>query len=477
VGTDDLRDLVERMSRRLDAQDAPSAEQSEVIERQAARIDELESRLRRDSRTSSRPPSSDPSWSKKRRRRKPASDKSQGAQPGHPGATRDLVDESEVDDVQDHRPSECSACGSDALLASDRRPTRQQVFEIPPRLIHVTEHRLHRALCTACGATTTTALPEGVTASPFGPRLSALTAALVGVFRLSRRETSRLLRDVIGVSMSPGTVSAIEERVSGALSSAHIEALGAVRTSQVAYVDETPWSRCGTLHWLWSGVCAHATVHRIDRRRSAKAMRKLIGRRYRGVLVTDRMGAYDQHPTERRQICWAHLERDFRALAEGPRGGRRFGKTAVGLAQAVMRAHRRFGEHQDRARMQRELRKTWDQLLSLLVRGADSNQRRVRGTSRHLLDRADALWTFADVPGVAPTNNTAERAVRKPVLWRRGSHGSQSERGLRFVERILTVTATLRQRGDNVFDYLTAATNAAVRGQPPPTLVALPITR
>ncbi len=477
MGTDELRELVERMSRRLNDAEETIASQAEVIERQAARIDELESRLRRDSRTSSRPPSSDPSWSKRRRRRKPPSDKKQGAQSGHEGTTRQLVDESEVDDVQDHRPQECSSCGSGALIAVDRAPTRQQVFALPPRLVHVTEHRLHRARCTGCGMTSTGRLPDGVTASPFGPRLTALTASLVGVFRLSRRETSRLLRDVIGVSMSPGTVSAIEERVSGALSSAHLEALGAVRTSRVAHVDETPWPRRGVLHWLWSAVSEHAVVHRIDRRRSAKAMRRLIGRRYRGVLVTDRMGAYDRHPTERRQICWAHLERDFRSLAEGRSGERRFGKSAVSLAQAVMRAHRRLGEHGDRARMQRELRPTWSRLIDLLVRGADSKQRRVRGISRHLLARAEALWSFADVPGVSPTNNIAERAVRKPVLWRRGTHGSQSERGLRFVERILTVTATCRQRGDNVFDYLVAATSAAGLGQPPPTLVALPISR
>ncbi len=127
--------------------------------------------------------------------------------------------------------------------------------------------------------------------------------------------------------------------------------------------------------------------------------------------------------------------------------------------------------------MRRELRLTWDRLLTLLVRGADSKHRRVRGTTRHLLDRAEALWTFADVPGVSPTNNAAERAVRKPVLWRRATHGSQSERGLRFVERILTVTATLRQRGESVFDYLADVSAALAHNRSPPALVALPITR
>ncbi len=476
-GGGDLRELVEGLVRRVDDLEHEVAKRDEVIERQASRIDDLESRLRRDSRTSSRPPSSDPPWGKKRRERKPPSKKRQGAQPGHTGTTRKLIDESEVDSVEDHRPSECSVCGSSELELLTRPPHRHQVFEIPPRLVEVTEHRLHRARCRDCEETTTAPLPAGVTRSPFGPRLCALTAGLVGVFRLSRREVSLLLRDVIGVSMSPGTVSAIEERVSGALGTAHAEALGAVRRSDVAYVDETPWSLGGKGHWLWSGVSESAVAHRIDRRRSAGAMRRLIGRRFAGVLVTDRMGAYDQHPVESRQVCWAHLERDFRALAEGSRGGRRFGKQAVLLAQAVMRSHRHFTEHGDRERMQRELRPTWERLVRLLVRGAESRHKKVRGTSRHLLDRAEALLTFADVPGVSPTNNTAERAVRKPVLWRKGCYGSQSERDLRFVERILTVTATLRQRGDDVFDYLVAATNAAVRGQPPPALVALPVAR
>lgn len=111
------------------------------------------------------------------------------------------------------------------------------------------------------------------------------------------------------------------------------------------------------------------------------------------------------------------------------------------------------------------------------MRGADDPNRKVRGISRHLIDRAEALLVFADVPGVTPSNNAAERAVRKPVLWRRGCHGSQSERGLRFAERMLTVTATIRRRGENVFDYLAAVTYAVARNRSPPSLVALPTAR
>ncbi len=144
--------------------------------------------------------------------------------------------------------------------------------------------------------------------------------------------------------------------------------------------------------------------------------------RFSGVPVTDRMGACDQHRIESRQLCWAYIERDFRALAEGPRGGRRFGRRAVKIAGDVMRAHRRFAEHGDRAAMQRELRPVWTQLVTLLAEGADSSHRKVRGISRHLIDRVEALVLFADVPGIDPTNNAAERAVRKPP-GEAGRHG------------------------------------------------------
>ncbi len=138
-----------------------------------------------------------------------------------------------------------------------------------------------------------------------------------------------------------------------------------------------------------------------------------------------------------------------------------------------MRVHRHFREHADRDKMQRALRDPRRRLRRLLTRGARMKNRRVKGMANHLLDRFDALWTFADAPGVDPTNNAAERAVRKPVLWRKGCFGSQSERGLRFAERMLTATATLRRRGEGVFDYLAAVADAMVRGRPPPDLVTL----
>jgi transposase len=271
-----------------------------------AESEKLRARQGRNSSNSSKPPSSDGPWSKRRKRRRPPSDKKQGAQPGHPGKTRDLADEDEVDDVIDHEPKECTKCGCGELLAGVMDPRRHQVIEIPPLVATITEHRLHRRICPCCGEEVVANLPPDVPRSAFGPRLQALTATLVAGYRLSRRETSRLLSEAFGISMSVGSVSNLERCMSSALEPAFEEALTALRASGLAHIDETPWKKRGILHWLWTGVGDGVTVHRIDRRRNREALTRLMGTDFAGIHVTDRLATYDKIPGKRRQLCWAH---------------------------------------------------------------------------------------------------------------------------------------------------------------------------
>jgi len=450
---------------------AKIAEIVRVCEAQQLEIEDLKARLDRNSENSSKPPSSDGPWSKRRERRRPSSGKKQGGQPGHPGKTRDLVDEDEVDEVVDYEPKECTHCGGRELLPGEQAPRRHQVVEIPPLVATITEHRLHRRICACCGEEIVAALPPDVTRSAFGPRLQALTATLVAGYRLSRSETSRLLSEAFGVSMSVGSVSTIEHRMSCALEPAFEEALRALRASGLAHVDETPWKKRGVLHWLWTGVGDGVTVHRIDRRRSREALTRLLGVDYGGIRVTDRLASYDEIPAKKRQLCWAHLERDFRGFAQGPRRGRAFGRAGLDIAQALMRCVRHHKQHGDRARFEDEIRPHLGDLIELLVDGACSEIPKVSGFAAHLLDRADSLWTFVDHDGVPPTNNAAERSIRKAVLWRKNCFGSQSDRGLRFAERMLTVIATKRRRAEAVLDYLVEVARTAICGSPAPPLM------
>ncbi len=471
----ELRDLVRGLRADLALEREERAAMREANERQAARIEELESRLRSNSRNSSKPPSSDPPWSKRRKQRRPPSDKKQGAQPGHPGKARKLVDEDEVDEIVDHEPTECTRCGHGELVLLDVPADRHQVTEIPPLVATITEHRLHCSVCTKCGEQVAASLPDDVTTSAFGPRLQALVVTLVGAYRLSRREVARLLSEAFGVSMAVGSVSNIERRISDALEPAYEEALAALRASGLAHIDETPWKKCGVLHWVWTAVAEGVTVHRIDRHRNRDALDQLIGLNYEGIVVTDRLATYDCFPATRRQLCWAHLERDFRAFVQGPAAGRDFGSAGLEIAQALMRAARQYKEHDDRTRFENEVRPHLGELIELLVDGACSEIPKVSGFAAHLLARADALWTFADQPGVPLTNNIAENAVRKPVLWRRGCFGSQSDRGLRFAERMLTVIATKRRRGEGLLDYLVEVARANIDGSSIPALMPQPV--
>lgn len=444
----------------------------EMTERQQREIDELKARLAKDSGNSSKPPSSDAPWSKRRRQRRPASGRKQGGQIGHEGTSRELLDASAIDAVEDHFAAQCPSCGCGELESVDRPPVRHQVVDVPLLPAEVTEHRRHRARCRACGKPVLAPLPASVPRSSFGPRLQALVTELTGVFRLSRRETAAFCADAFGVDLSVGSVAAIERRMARGLAPGHEEALLAARGCGVLHLDETPWKLRGVLRWLWTATAERVTAFRIDERRSFEALKRLIGEAFAGRVVSDRMGAYDKLPIERRQICWAHLDRDLRALAEGHPGERDFGKEALRITKSIFRSWRAFLRHGDRARLREELLPSWEKLLTHLADGTGSAERRVRALSSHLLDRAEALWSFADHPDVDPTNNAAERSVRKAVLWRKGSFGSQSESGCRFVERILTATATLRQQGRGVLEYLVAVAQAPLTGVPPPSLVA-----
>ena len=238
--------------------------------------------------------------------------------------------------------------------------------------------------------------------------------------------------------------------------------------------DETSWRIQGRRGWLWTGVAAGLRVFRVDGHRSREAFERLFGSNVRGTLITDRLASYDAHAEDDRQLCWAHLKRDFQGFAdrrESP--ARTFGEGGLAVAKVLFNEWRAFRDgHGDRSRLRRRLQPVREQLASLLVSGAVSRHDKIAGFSNHLIQRAGALWTFLDVDGVEPTNNPAERALRQAVLWRKGSFGSQSESGCRFVERLLTIVSSLRAQGRPVLEFITQLCSAPLRGADPPPLLA-----
>jgi transposase len=448
----------------------------EVIARLLARIEGLEAevaalkeQLRQSSQNSSRPPSTDPPTVARPPTHLP-SGRRPGAQPGHEAHARALVPEAEVDQVIPLRPTQCRGCGA-ALRGSDPAPRRQQLVELPVVRPTITEYQWHTLTCGRCGVATTAPRPPGVPAGAFGPRLTATVAVCTGVYHLSKRTTAGLLADLFGVELAVGSITACERAASAAVATPVIQAVRHVRQQPVIHVDETGWRQRRQRAWLWVAATPRVTVFLVHARRGTGAARALL-RGTAAILVTDRWSAYQAWPLARRQLCWAHLRREWVAFTE--RGGLawRAGQALLAETWAIFALwHRVRAGTLSRARFQAAMGPHRRRVEAWLRRGTAAGHAKTAATCREVLALAPALWTFVGVPGVEPTNNAAERPLRPAVLWRRKSFGTHSAAGSRFAERLLTVAATLTAQRRNIVGYVTEACLAALHGTPAPSLL------
>ena len=444
---------------------------SKQVAKQGEQIAELQRRLNRNSRNSSTPPSQDPPGAPERRR-PDSSGRSQGAQPGHRGKGRKLAPVEAVDRVIDHWPAHCG-CGHCFADADEEagKPARHQVTELPEIAVEVTEHRLHRRRCPGCGKATRAELPADVPASAFGPRMEAAVATLAVRNRVSRRDTVELARELFGAELASGTVDAILARTGVALAEPYEDLLARIREAPTLNVDETGWKLRGAKRTLWGAVTPRSAVFRIAPDRHEREVAALLGEDFAGIVGSDRWWAYRGFDPERRQACWSHLIRDLTAHSEGLAAQKRFGEAGLDIARRLFSAWDEFQEHGDRRRLKREVAPLKEELRALLKSGSRGRRNKLTwGFSKNLLKVWPALWTFVEVEGVEPTNNVAERALRGPVIYRKLSLGSQSERGETTTQRLLSASVTCRLQGRSLFAYLAEVLDARVRGDPAPLL-------
>jgi len=448
------------------------------VAQQEAVIEELRRQVNRNSGNSSMSPSSDQPLSRAERRRRAReaykrSMRQTGGQPGHRGKTRELVESGRVDRRFEHPPERCG-CGH-VFSGGEQRigdPVVHQQYELPPIKPLVFEHACIRLECPVCGRAVLAELP-GPALSGYGPRLEAHIAMLAGVFRLSRDQVRQVVEEVFGIPSCKGTIDNSLARISAILADPWAELREAIRKAETVHLDETTWRLRGAQQWLWVAASALAACYRIDPHRSQQAAKALIGEDFGGFAVTDRYAGYHFLDVLQQQLCWAHVIRQLTEISERAGATGRRGQKLLELARRVIAAHREYLEQaHDPDWLAQQLRPLREQIRALLEQCAHGQHERTASFASGLLDEYDALWTFADVPqaGIDPTNNTAERAMRHPVLMRRLQGGTQSDRGSRWIERIQTIRETCRLQDRGVLDWLIAAATAAHQGQPIPSL-------
>ncbi len=438
----------------------------------AAAVHELQARVGLNSTNSSKPPSTDPPHIKRFRR--PPTGRRPGGQPGHPGWSRALVAPERVDRIDDVYPEQCRGCGAGILKrdCEGQEPLRRQIAEIPEIEPFVTEIRCHRASCPKCGTVTVAAEPEGTPRGSFGPSLRALLVVLSGRFRLSRREVVEFGSEALGLQISVGCLDNMCRGIGELLAEPVEQVKREIQTTEVVHPDESGWLQKGVRHWIWVAATKTAAFFRIARSRGSDVAREILGDDFAGLIVSDRWAAYTLIPPERRQVCWAHLKRDFQGFIDRGGSSVAFGKAGLELTKELFTIWHDYESGKiDWPEMQKRMNSVEIEVGRLLAGGTRSKDKKVRGFTKKLLELEPSLFLFSRVPGVEPTNNRAERMLRPVVLLRKGSFGTMSAGGSQFVERMMTVVMTCRLQKRSVLKYLQAVCLAQDQGRKIPCLL------
>jgi transposase len=479
---EELRRQNERLKRQLEESQEQIRDKDKALAEKEKRIVDLERQLaarKKNSTNSSKPPSSDglagdqrPRQKRKKSRRKP------GGQAGHDGSHRPLAEPERVDEVIPILPAECKHCGHGLPQQPEQIQTigevhRHQVTELPPIRAHITEYQCPKVLCQDCGKGTRAPLPSEFQ-DQSGPQLTALIAYLTVVCRMPRRVVEAFLEDALHISMSLGSTQKAWEQASAAVQKPYQELQQQLKNEPVLNSDETSWRNDGEKRWIWALVAQRFVFYTVASNRSSEVLIHLLGAVFRGVLCSDRAAAYLKYHKGKAQFCWAHLKRNLLGIQDFAKTteAERFCRDALALHARLFRLWHRFrGDNAHRPELIRKSIPLQKKFFELADRHVNSDDAEVCNMARVLFLHCDRLFTFLEEPGVEPTNNSAERALRIAVQWRKVCFGNRSANGELATARLLTATQTCKIQQRSALDYLTEAVRCHRRGLPAPSLL------
>ena len=471
-----IHELVRRMDK-LEQEMGQLRAENELLKEQVAR----------NSANSSQPPSKNPLTFKPNR--KESTGKKRGGQIGHIGHERKLYPLEMCQEIIDYYPQKCNKCGSEVSESSDTKVYRHQVVEVPPVQPIVVEHRFHPMTCTCCGTENQAPeMAEIISKGGYGSRVAAYVGLFSSQYRQSYRQIQKIMQAVFGIEMSLGTINNLRTEVSEAVSGAVTEAQGYIQQQPIVGVDETGFNqRTGdgqnaakTSGWLWVAVTPLIICFQVILSRASTAAQTVLGATFAGFITSDRCPAYNWVAVANRQVCWAHLKRDFIQISERVGASAEIGESLLAQEKLLFNLWHQFRNEQlTRSELRQAVEPIQAKFSTILMEAAElpigehekTPLAKTVRTCRNLLKLEFSFWLFVREEGVEPTNNAAERAIRPAVIWRRTSFGSDSAAGSKFVSRLLTVVSSLNLQERNILDFLVESISAARSGEIPPSLL------
>ena len=470
-----MREELQKLSQReLIALVGQLLERVEALEQRNAELEAEVARLRKNSSTSSKPPSSDivkPPKSAKRRSGKRGQRKA-GGQHGHTKHERTPFAPEQLDGAWEYTLGSCPDCGGD-LRNAPAEPRVVQQVELVEKPVRIDEHRAGAFWCSRCRKVHWAPLPaEVVKGGLVGPRLTAHIGYLKGACHASYTTIQKYMSDVLGVPLSTGQLAKVVGKVTSALDPAYVELLAALPSAARLNVDETGHKDNGDRYWTWCFRAHLYTLFRIDPSRGSEVLLDTLGEEFAGVIGADYFSAYRKYMGDGGvlvQFCLAHLIRDVKYLTTlSDKATKKYGDNMLARLRTLFQViHRR--ERMSEAGFQRALEEARKKLIFTATHppctsAADNLAERFR---KH----GDAYFQFITTPGIEPTNNLAEQAIRFVVIDRRITQGTRGEAGRRWSERIWTTIATCAQHGRSVCHFLQQAVHAHFTGKPSPSLL------